>query len=282
MLGRFLSADLAVQFPNDLQSYNRYSYVQNNPLKYVDPTGFALTEVIKYDKPYVDANGKTVLGAPRRYLTTDHANPNGTGQGPTRGCINETHSAPSAAPKEGSTGTQNDAPQSAPARFGQAAKDISRGVQAVVSVVDEGLNTTGDPIKAAQDGHRAVGQGLEAGAQIGGTVELGIAGVSPQAAMVAAGAQANEAAQNAANHPVETVVDLGIKVLPEGAVKTVIDTTKTVVDTAKKTTDTLNTVKDTANAATDYNNAQQEQKTQNNPPPPPPPPQPTTTIPPTH
>ncbi len=39
LLGRFLSADLVVQVPSDLQSYNRYSYVQNNPLTYTDPTG---------------------------------------------------------------------------------------------------------------------------------------------------------------------------------------------------------------------------------------------------
>ena len=32
LLGRFLSADLVVQAPANLQSYNRYSYVMNNPL----------------------------------------------------------------------------------------------------------------------------------------------------------------------------------------------------------------------------------------------------------
>lgn len=40
LLGRFLSADLLVQNPGSLQSYNRYSYVQNNPLTLVDPTGW--------------------------------------------------------------------------------------------------------------------------------------------------------------------------------------------------------------------------------------------------
>jgi hypothetical protein len=38
--GRFLSADVEIQFPNDLQSYNRYSYCLNNPLGYRDPTGY--------------------------------------------------------------------------------------------------------------------------------------------------------------------------------------------------------------------------------------------------
>ena len=38
-IGRFLSADTIIQDPHDSQSYNRYSYVRNNPLKYTDPTG---------------------------------------------------------------------------------------------------------------------------------------------------------------------------------------------------------------------------------------------------
>ncbi|HXU04768.1 MAG TPA: RHS repeat-associated core domain-containing protein, partial [Polyangia bacterium] len=39
-LGRFLSPDPNVQFVADLQSYNRYSYVLNNPLRTTDPTGY--------------------------------------------------------------------------------------------------------------------------------------------------------------------------------------------------------------------------------------------------
>ena len=38
-IGRFLSADTTIQDPHDTQSYNRYSYVRNNPLKYTDPSG---------------------------------------------------------------------------------------------------------------------------------------------------------------------------------------------------------------------------------------------------
>jgi RHS repeat-associated protein len=38
-IGRFLSADTIIQAPNDSQSYNRYSYVRNNPLMYTDPSG---------------------------------------------------------------------------------------------------------------------------------------------------------------------------------------------------------------------------------------------------
>lgn len=38
-LGRFLSTDDFVQFPENSQSYNRYTYVMNNPLSYSDPSG---------------------------------------------------------------------------------------------------------------------------------------------------------------------------------------------------------------------------------------------------
>ena len=39
VLGRFLSPDPYIADPSFTQSYNRYSYVLNNPLKYNDPTG---------------------------------------------------------------------------------------------------------------------------------------------------------------------------------------------------------------------------------------------------
>jgi len=52
LLGRFLSADKYIQAPFNLQSYNRYSYVLNNPLTYTDPTGYlfetSLEPVPKY------------------------------------------------------------------------------------------------------------------------------------------------------------------------------------------------------------------------------------------
>jgi RHS repeat-associated protein len=38
--GRFLSADPHIPDPSNPQDYNRYTYVRNNPLSYVDPSGF--------------------------------------------------------------------------------------------------------------------------------------------------------------------------------------------------------------------------------------------------
>jgi hypothetical protein len=61
-IGRFLSADPNIQAPYSTLSYNRYSYVINNPLKYNDPSGYfwgwiatlIINEVI-FDGKYRDA-----------------------------------------------------------------------------------------------------------------------------------------------------------------------------------------------------------------------------------
>ncbi len=39
-IDRFMSPDPFTQDPGNLQGYNRYSYVLNNPMKYVDPSGY--------------------------------------------------------------------------------------------------------------------------------------------------------------------------------------------------------------------------------------------------
>jgi RHS repeat-associated protein len=41
MAARFMSADPLIQAPDNIQSYNRYSYVLNSPFLYTDPTGFS-------------------------------------------------------------------------------------------------------------------------------------------------------------------------------------------------------------------------------------------------
>jgi len=47
VIGRFPTPDTFVQFPSDSQGLNRYSYVNNNPLYYTDPSGhFALKDVV--------------------------------------------------------------------------------------------------------------------------------------------------------------------------------------------------------------------------------------------
>ncbi|MDQ6994296.1 MAG: RHS repeat-associated core domain-containing protein, partial [Mariprofundaceae bacterium] len=39
VLGRFLSADTIVPSAGNMQDFNRYAYVLNNPLAYTDPSG---------------------------------------------------------------------------------------------------------------------------------------------------------------------------------------------------------------------------------------------------
>ncbi len=70
LLGRFLSADLQVQDPKDMQSYNRYSYCRNNPLSKVDPSGFA-------DKPAgeLDWDDIAAASAARQQWAADPMHP---------------------------------------------------------------------------------------------------------------------------------------------------------------------------------------------------------------
>jgi RHS repeat-associated protein len=41
IIGRFLSPDPVIQSPDFTQNYNSYSYCFNNPLKYIDPSGYS-------------------------------------------------------------------------------------------------------------------------------------------------------------------------------------------------------------------------------------------------
>lgn len=46
-IGRFLSADPTMQYPYSTQGQNRFAYVQNNPLKYVDKSGYGFGSFIR-------------------------------------------------------------------------------------------------------------------------------------------------------------------------------------------------------------------------------------------
>ena len=43
-LGRFIQPDTIVPEPENPQSLNRYTYVLNNPLRYIDPSGYCIPE----------------------------------------------------------------------------------------------------------------------------------------------------------------------------------------------------------------------------------------------
>lgn len=64
-LGRFLSADPHIQAPGDSQSYNRYSYVKNNPLSYTDPSGYFFKSFNRFMKKY----GRVIVAVALAYIT---------------------------------------------------------------------------------------------------------------------------------------------------------------------------------------------------------------------
>ena len=49
-LGRFLSADPFVQFPESTQGLNRHSYALNNPLSFTDPSGYWFGKAVRWAK----------------------------------------------------------------------------------------------------------------------------------------------------------------------------------------------------------------------------------------
>jgi RHS repeat-associated protein len=55
-IGRFISPDIFIQIPSYSQSFNRYSYCLNNPLKYTDPSGYfaGTTEIDGVTYTWVD------------------------------------------------------------------------------------------------------------------------------------------------------------------------------------------------------------------------------------
>jgi hypothetical protein len=40
VIARFMSADPSIDGMTSMQGYNRYSYISNNPLTFMDPSGF--------------------------------------------------------------------------------------------------------------------------------------------------------------------------------------------------------------------------------------------------
>ena len=51
-ISRFLSVDPLISMPYNSQRYNRYNYVMNNPLKYIDPSGYDPLTSKEHDKKW--------------------------------------------------------------------------------------------------------------------------------------------------------------------------------------------------------------------------------------
>ncbi len=52
-IGQFLSPDIFVQEPENSQSFNRFSYCLNNPLKFVDPSGYLIDDYFSFTGKYL-------------------------------------------------------------------------------------------------------------------------------------------------------------------------------------------------------------------------------------
>ena len=62
LLGRFLSADKVIQSPGYTQSFNRFSYVMNNPLMFTDPSGYKAAMNIEINVTTVYDDRGNVIG----------------------------------------------------------------------------------------------------------------------------------------------------------------------------------------------------------------------------
>ncbi len=77
-IGRFQVADPHIQAPLNTQSYNRYSYVLNNPLKYTDPSGYFFKKIKKAFKKigkFIKKYARTIVAAAIAYYTGGLLNP---------------------------------------------------------------------------------------------------------------------------------------------------------------------------------------------------------------
>jgi RHS repeat-associated protein len=112
-IARFVSADPIIQDPEHSQSYNRYSYVWNNPTNLTDPTGFAAC----------GAEGQPVCPEPAKLKEQQR----GVGTVPT--CINTCDNKSGAGEPSSNGGTRNQQDSKSNGRENQAAKGGGCGGQ---------------------------------------------------------------------------------------------------------------------------------------------------------
>ena len=69
-LGRFMSPDIAIQDISNLQSLNAYTYVNNNPLSFTDPSGYFLSGLFKAIGNFFKSIFKAIAGVFKAILNS--------------------------------------------------------------------------------------------------------------------------------------------------------------------------------------------------------------------
>jgi hypothetical protein len=80
VIDRVLNPDKVVQSPGYTQSYNRYSYCMNNPLRYNDPSGWYVADGTSWGRDIIDMSGRGVtfydygIGSPGNFSSGSGSN----------------------------------------------------------------------------------------------------------------------------------------------------------------------------------------------------------------
>lgn len=148
LLGRFVSADPLIAQPAFTQSYNRYSYVFNNPLSYTDPSGFCAAnqemvyldgdqEVVpENDRPKSDGykNGETSASGRhigcREVVTSEGRKP----QDPQNPRVDPDPKLPTIAVDDSNRGPQGQCPNDGSAKPGDAGPNVASAAAGATAI----------------------------------------------------------------------------------------------------------------------------------------------------
>jgi RHS repeat-associated protein len=169
VIGRFLSADPYVPNPGNTQDFNRYSYVENNPVSMIDPTGFDEAPVACFTtggSPFSIFSGGSLGGTAygtggeegsvvdgSEIVVTASSSTGATQQwfngGSIVQCVGGRFSPTSSPPKKRPQGNQTQITCDTVLPNGQTVGDVVRAQQAQLqSVFDSTLQTEGGPLPA--------------------------------------------------------------------------------------------------------------------------------------
>ena len=79
-IARFLSPDPIIQDPYNMLSYNRYSYCLNNPLKYIDPSGYSYKAMLERDHSWSEPAAEFFNNYPGGWAQMQESNYRGAWQ----------------------------------------------------------------------------------------------------------------------------------------------------------------------------------------------------------